>query len=93
MRNSSLTSVDRAPGSNEISALPVVEHLYRLLILKYNAYFGSTSPTYPKKGQPPTTEVLAGDEHLKREWDNVSVRRKEFCKHPNAMNLGSSQNR
>lgn len=52
-----------------------------MLILKYNAYFGSTSPLYPKKGQPPTTEVLAGDDHLKREWGNVSVRRKEFCEY------------
>lgn len=65
-------------GFNEVFALPVVEHLYRLLILKYNAYFGSTSPIYPKKGQPPTTEVLAGDEDLKRKWDNLSLRRKEF---------------
>ncbi|KAG8169327.1 hypothetical protein KVR01_000072 [Diaporthe batatas] len=78
-RSRLVSSVDGGTaGSNEISALPVVEHLYRLLILKYNAYFGSTSPIYPKKGQPPTSEVLAGNEHLKREWDNVSVRRKEF---------------
>ncbi|POS73681.1 hypothetical protein DHEL01_v207924 [Diaporthe helianthi] len=83
-RGQLLSSVDSGTaGPNETSVLPVVEHLYRLLILKYNAYFGSTSPTYPKKGQPPTTELLAGDEQLKRAWDNVSVCRKEFCEHLN----------
>ncbi|KAJ0107846.1 hypothetical protein J7T55_007058 [Diaporthe amygdali] len=66
------------PGFNEVSALSVVQHLYRLLIVKYNAYFGSTSPIYPRKGQPSTSELLAGDKHLKREWDNVLMRRKEF---------------
>lgn len=73
--------VDRVPGYNGVSALPAVQHLYRLMVIKYNAYFGSTSPIYPKKGQPPTIELLAGDEHLRREWDNVSLRRKEFCEH------------
>lgn len=66
-----------------MSALAVVEHLYRLLVIKYSAYFGSASPIFPKKGQPPTTELLEDDERLRREWDNVLLRRKEFCEHPN----------
>ncbi|KAL2283385.1 hypothetical protein FJTKL_09991 [Diaporthe vaccinii] len=65
-------------GLNEVSALAVVENLYRLLVIKYSAYFGSASPIFPKKGQPPTTELLEGDERLRREWDNVLLRRIEF---------------
>lgn len=79
-----LDLADRFPGSNEVSVLTVVEHLYRLLVIKYSAYFGSTSPVFPKKGQPPTAELLRGDEGLRRKWDNILVRRKEFCEHPDS---------
>ncbi|KKY31649.1 hypothetical protein UCDDA912_g08373 [Diaporthe ampelina] len=68
-------------GFNEVSALSVVEHLYRLLVIKYNAYFGSASPIFPKKGHPPTTKLLERDDSLRREWDNVLLRRKEFCEY------------
>lgn len=73
-----------------MSALSVVEHLYRLLVIKYSAYFGSASPVFPKKGQPQTTELLEGDERLRREWENVLVRRTEFCEHSNPMCLDAS---
>lgn len=61
--------------------MSVVEHLYRLLVIKYNAYFGSASPIFPKKGHPPTTKLLECDDSLRREWDNVLLRRKEFCEY------------
>lgn len=79
-----LDLADRLPGFHEVSVLTVVKHLYRLLVIKYSAYFGSTSPIFPKKGQPPTAELLRGDEGLRREWDNVLQRRKEFCEYPNS---------
>lgn len=70
-----------------------MEHLYRLLVIKYSAYFGSASPVFPKKGQPPTTELLEGDERLRREWDNVLLRRTEFCEHSTPMCLEASYRR
>lgn len=70
------------------SALSVVEHLYQLFVIKYSAYFGSASPIYPKRGQPPTVQLLEGDERVRREWDNVLLRRKEFCEPSNPICLG-----
>lgn len=82
-------TADRLPGLNEVSVLSVVEHLYRLLVIKYSAYFGSASPIFPKKGQPPTADLLQGDGRLSREWENVLLRRKEFCEHSNFKCLGA----
>ena len=67
-----------------------MEHLYRLLVIKYSAYFGSASPIFPKKSQPPTAELLEDDERLKREWDNVLLRREEFCESSNPICPGAS---
>lgn len=58
-----------------------MDRLYQLLVIKYSAYFGSASPIYPKKGHPPTTELLEGNESLRGEWENVLLRRKEFCEY------------
>lgn len=64
-------------------AAPVVatiEQLHRLLLVKYAAYFGSSSPIYHKPKQQSTWELLAGDLRLQRAWGDVVHRRTDFCK-------------
>lgn len=70
--------------------MSVVDDIYKMLVIKHNAYFGATSPIFPERGQPPTTELLEGDERLRTQWDNVLLRRKEFCEHPNPICLETS---
>lgn len=60
------------------AALLVVINLHRLLLIRYAAYFGSSSPIHPKPGQPTTQELLKGNDGLLRAWNRVLILRKEF---------------
>lgn len=60
------------------TALATVEHIHRLLVIKHAAYVGSSSPIFHKRGQVETGQLLAGDERLQSEWENVLLQRKEF---------------
>ncbi|KUI62997.1 hypothetical protein VP1G_10122 [Cytospora mali] len=59
-------------------ALDIVKHLYRLLVIKLAAYISSSSPIFHKRDQPETGAMLAGDERLQREWENVLLQREDF---------------
>lgn len=60
-------------------ALNIISHLHRILLVKHGAYFRSSSPIFPKRGQPSTLELLEHPQ-LKRAWENVLERRGGFCK-------------
>lgn len=77
------TEVDRPPcnpGRAFLSSTAlIVKQIYRLLLVKYAAYFASSSPVYPKKDQEPTVDLIAGDARLQTAWQDVIHRRQEFC--------------
>lgn len=77
------TEVDRPPcnpGRAYLSSTAMtVKQRYRLLLVKYAAYFDSSSPIFPKKDQEPTIDLLAGDVRLQTAWENVMQRRQGFC--------------
>ncbi|ROW11356.1 hypothetical protein VMCG_01254 [Cytospora schulzeri] len=60
------------------AALSTVEHLHRLLVIKHAAYISSSSPVFRKDGQEETGKLLAGNERLRSEWENVLLQREEF---------------
>lgn len=63
-------------------ALSTVTHLYRLILVKYAAYFGSSSPIFPRPRHRSTSDLLAGNERLQRAWDHVRACREGFCTSP-----------
>lgn len=77
------TEIDRPPcdpGRACLSSTAMtVKQIYHLLLVKYAAYFDSSSPIYPKKDQEPTIDLLAGDARIQTAWENVMQRRQGFC--------------
>ncbi|KAF3768991.1 hypothetical protein M406DRAFT_349996 [Cryphonectria parasitica EP155] len=59
-------------------ALAILYQLQRTLLVKYGACFRSSSPFYPRRGQPSTTDRLQGDARLKGAWQNVLTSRQDF---------------
>lgn len=62
------------------ATVKTIEKLHRFLLVKFAAYFDSSSPICQKCEQPSTSELLAGDTRLQRAWDEIMRHRKRFCK-------------
>lgn len=62
------------------SVAMTVRQIHRLLLVKYAAYFGSSSPIYHKSNQKSTIDLIAEDPRLRTAWEAVVQRRPEFCK-------------
>lgn len=61
-------------------ALITAEHLSRLLVIRYAAYFGGASSiVFPKATEPSTSDLLAGHRGIQTAWDNVMALRLGFC--------------
>ncbi|KAJ4394649.1 hypothetical protein N0V93_003868 [Gnomoniopsis smithogilvyi] len=52
-----------------------VEEIHRLLLVKYAAYFGSSSPIYQRSKQQSTWSMIEGDNRLRTAWNNIIHRR------------------
>lgn len=66
-------------GSGQlVAALDVMQQLHRLLLVKYSAYFWSSSPLHPWPTGPSTAQTLAGDERLRTTWFDVFTRYEGF---------------
>lgn len=76
------TEIDRPPCNPGRACLSstamTIEQIYRILLVKYAAYFDSSSPIYPKKDQEPTADLIAGDPWLQTAWQDVMHRRQQF---------------
>lgn len=62
------------------AALITAEHLSRLLVIRYAAYFcGASSIVFPKASEPSTSDLLAGHHGIQMAWNNVMALRMGFC--------------